>query len=372
MMHSIITQYNDAFAQYMYIAWAHQQWDTFHDTFPFPQLAQATLQGDVETASLLGRLYKACRQFLFGECSISEALLGQIHCEVQFPGYAIRNADANSSSSNLSNDDTSSLPNLIRRTALDHNSTTDKDSNANDTIPVVIQVNLPALFHNIEIVNQHDSDSSNTTARSIHAMTSGPRTTGRATKRIKVDQAQQIKNTPALAKCEIDTRADTCCRGINCNCRPLSYTGQVCEVSGFHKQFESISSGVPVGSFATAYTNQDTGDTVILIIHEALGFGDSLDHTLINPNQIRAHDNPVWDNPFDPSHSMGIEADDFVFPFQSRGSTIYFETHYPTDAEMETCPHVILTSQLEWDPDNVSMLGSNASEVESTRVRKIV
>ena len=61
---------------------------------------------------------------------------------------------------------------------------------------------------------------------------------------------------------------------------PISYTGQVCEVSGFHKDFTPIVS-VPVGTFATAHTDPITGDTVILIMHEALGF-DTLDHSLIS------------------------------------------------------------------------------------------
>ena len=170
----------------------------------------------------------------------------------------------------------------------------------------------------------HDSGASHSTTtssiRSINAITSGVRRNHRSAKRIKISESTNV-HSPSLAKCEIDTRADTCCCGVNC--RPIAYTGQVCEVSGFHQQFESISS-VPVGTFATAHTDQDTGETVILILHEALGFGDSLDHTLINPNQIRSNGIPVWDNPFDPQHNLGIDAPDMPIAFHSSGSTIYF------------------------------------------------
>ena len=33
----------------------------------------------------------------------------------------------------------------------------------------------------------------------------------------------------------------------------------------------------------------------------------------------------------------------------------YFESKYPTDEEMERCPHVVLTSDAGWKPQEVSM-----------------
>ena len=81
---------------------------------------------------------------------------------------------------------------------------------------------------------------------------------------------------------ELDTRADTICVGKNW--RILSTTGQCCDVHGFHDKFDAIKD-VPVARSATAYVDQQ-GDTYILIVNEALHFGPSMDHSLINPNQI--------------------------------------------------------------------------------------
>ena len=55
---------------------------------------------------------------------------------------------------------------------------------------------------------------------------------------------------------------------------------------------------VPIVTGASAYTNGD-GITYILLIHEALYYGDKLSHSLINPNQIRNNDVEFWDNPYD-------------------------------------------------------------------------
>ena len=62
------------------------------------------------------------------------------------------------------------------------------------------------------------------------------------------------------ARCELDTRADTICAGINF--RILTKTGQLCDVSGFHSDFDSIKD-VPVATVATAYQTA-TGEVFVL------------------------------------------------------------------------------------------------------------
>jgi len=78
------------------------------------------------------------------------------------------------------------------------------------------------------------------------------------------------------ARCELDTRADTIWVGKNCHILTLS--GQTCNVSGFHQSFSSIKD-VPVAQVATAIT-MENGKTVVLVINEALYFGNSMDHYL--------------------------------------------------------------------------------------------
>ena len=156
------------------------------------------------------------------------------------------------------------------------------------------------------------------------------------------------------SKNELDIRADTICCGDSF--RLLATTGQTCEVSGFPKDMKGILD-IEVTTCATAWTCPKTGVTYILIINEGLYFGSQLDHSLINPNQIRSYGTPVWDNPFDSKRSLGIECDKVFIPFLTSGATVFFESHVPTDDELEQCPHIVLTSTREWDPHNV-LLGA--------------
>ena len=189
---------------------------------------------------------------------------------------------------------------------------------------------------------------------------SGPRgPASRSVKRLKINEVEQVRRADfgKEARCELDTRADTCCAGTNC--RPIFYTGQQCAVQGFHDDFAPVPN-VPVATVATTWSDPLTGKGYILIIHETLYFGNTLDHSLINPNQLRHYGIIVHDNPYelDPNRTMGIEIDDDArLPFQSQGSTVFFTTRYPDDDEMELYPHVVLTSDRPWDPQGLVMPG---------------
>ena len=95
-------------------------------------------------------------------------------------------------------------------------------------------------------------------------------------------------------------------------------------------------------------------------MNKVLFFGNDLDHTLINPNQLRHNGFQVFDNPYDfePSRQMGIVLNETDrVPFHSEGTTIYFYSRYPTDNDINTLPHVVLTSDIPWDPSGVAMTG---------------
>jgi len=68
---------------------------------------------------------------------------------------------------------------------------------------------------------------------------------------------------------------------------PELFTGKICDVSPFLSDLPS-QQGLQIGSGATAYDDGD-GGTYILVINEALWFGEKMQHTLINPNQVRAY-----------------------------------------------------------------------------------
>jgi hypothetical protein len=113
---------------------------------------------------------------------------------------------------------------------------------------------------------------------------------------------------------------------------------------------------VPIVSAATAWTNEQTGEPVVLYFHQMLWYGDKLANSLINPNQIRHIGQPVCDDVTDKSRDFGINInDEFVIPFEMTGTTIYFETRVPSNWELDNCRIIVMTDESTWDPNTVSI-----------------
>ena len=114
---------------------------------------------------------------------------------------------------------------------------------------------------------------------------------------------------------EMDSHADTIVLGSNAII--LHYTSRVCDVSPYSNSYEPIKN-VPIVTGATAVTSGATAETVILVFNEAIWMGDHLQHSLLNPNQLRHHGIVVQDNPYaDTSLHLTSFDDDFVLPMQS-------------------------------------------------------
>ena len=92
---------------------------------------------------------------------------------------------------------------------------------------------------------------------------------------------------------------------------------------------------------------------MILIVHEGLYYGRHLDHSLVNPNQIRHHGNAYHDNPFDQTKELTIVTETTTIPLQAVGTKILWLSRAPTDEELRVCPRVELTSDTHWDPETV-------------------
>jgi hypothetical protein len=141
----------------------------------------------------------------------------------------------------------------------------------------------------------------------------------------------------------MDSHADTIVCGSNCLI--MNYTGKDCDVSPYTEAYKAIKS-VPIVQAATAYDNRDTGETTILILNKAIWMGDQMEHTLINPNQLRAYGITVQNNPFDPAPIfISTEDNEFTLTLNSKGMVIGVATRTPTNQELQTCPHVILSSE---------------------------
>ncbi len=78
---------------------------------------------------------------------------------------------------------------------------------------------------------------------------------------------------------ELDSHADTIVLGRNSVI--IHYTGRECDVAPYSDSYEPMRN-VPIVTGATAVTNTETGDTIILVFNEALWMGDQLDHSLLN------------------------------------------------------------------------------------------
>ena len=140
-----------------------------------------------------------------------------------------------------------------------------------------------------------------------------------------------------IAANECDTNADICCLGKNFIV--LEYTHRAADVYAYMKDIQPIV-GVPIVSGATAWDDPATGETYILIINEGLYYGNKMDHSLINPNQIRAYGIPLWDNANDTTRNgeLSIELDEAIcVKMKTQGTKILFESRAPTTEELQNC-----------------------------------
>ena len=176
-------------------------------------------------------------------------------------------------------------------------------------------------------------------------------------------------NPGTVARCELDTHADTCVAGPNFMVH--EYTGENCDVAPYSKEYNPIVN-VPVVNAITAYTDTDSGQTLLLRFNQVLWYGDKLDMSLINPNQIRYNGITVSDDPTNRDRLFGIDGDDFSVPFQMEGTTVFFESRVPSKWEMENCPVIELTMDVPWNPSEVyiNSVNTNAT-MEDTTMREI-
>ena len=149
---------------------------------------------------------------------------------------------------------------------------------------------------------------------------------------------------------ELDIHADTIVLGAICII--LSHTGQSCEVMPCSDTYDTITD-VPVVTGATLLTSLHDGDEFILIFNKALWMGNTLQHTLVNPNQLRPYGTTVQDNPFVPSPLKFEPPTGPTIPVTTMGTIIYCNTRAPSDHELSTLPHIHLSSSATWDPHNV-------------------
>jgi hypothetical protein len=168
---------------------------------------------------------------------------------------------------------------------------------------------------------------------------------------------KQIQQS-VTCRAELDTHADTC--RVNNMARILSYTGKVAHVSAFSPQLD-VMTDIPIVKAAVAYDDATTGETYILIINQALYFGNLLPHILLNPNQLRANGIIVNDIPKHLSHGTSSHSIDFTtegikLPLLLKGIISYLPVRMPTQEEVDQGITLEITAEnVEWEPYSCGM-----------------
>ena len=178
---------------------------------------------------------------------------------------------------------------------------------------------------------------------------------------VRHKKSLKVENQPMEfihSTCELDSHADTCVAGPNCIV--LEYTDQVVNVSAYSEQLDTMEN-IPIVTAVTAWDDTLTGTTTILVIGQALFMGDKVKTTLLCPNQLRANGLIVEDIPKHlapkdkPSqHAIYSPEDDFSIPLFMKGVFSCFETRTPTREEIETCRHIKLTNEFDWNPHSTA------------------
>jgi hypothetical protein len=125
-----------------------------------------------------------------------------------------------------------------------------------------------------------------------------------------------------------------------------------------------------VARCGTVWTSPNTGREYLLVGDQMLWFRSQMDHSLINPNQIREYGIPVYNNPFSQSQ-FGIDCNDDFISFNTTGTIVYFESRVPTDWETRNLPIIMLTGE-DWDPVNVGFgNGRSREQAEMRTIRSL-
>ena len=135
----------------------------------------------------------------------------------------------------------------------------------------------------------------------------------------------------------------------------IAETGTTCTVEPFHGDYEGFRN-IPIVTACTAYDDPITGETILLIFHQVLWFGASLETSLICTQQVRSYGKSLCDDPYDKNRSIGIEdpETDIKIPFDVNRSMVGVTTRCPSKEEVTSGKYrtVTLTSNAPWDPSN--------------------
>jgi hypothetical protein len=236
--------------------------------------------------------------------------------------------------------DVSVLPNTVTDVGSVHNLPPPVNA------PPVPPPSASSLFGQRRYQNNASNDQNNrSNNRNINAIETSHR---RFISKTKTD-TPHVTDYAGRYRFEIDSRADTTCCGKGFI--PLRDTDQVCDVSGFHSSMSTLKD-IPIRTCVTAFDHHN-GQTYVLEVGQALWFGDTMDHSLLSPNQVRTFGHFLCLTPKQYSQGKtlhGIRTPDNVeLNFKLHGCISYLPIRAPTQHEIDSCVRIVLTSEDIWD-----------------------
>jgi hypothetical protein len=159
-----------------------------------------------------------------------------------------------------------------------------------------------------------------------------------------------VSSVSAETACELDRHADTSVAGSNFIL--LEEPTRTVDVFGFSPELPPIKK-FPIGTVGTAWVDPKSGQSYLLILNKCLFMGDTMKHSLLNPNQLHCNGLIVQDTStmFDPTstHSIYDPASGIRIPLDLNGVISYIPTYAPTLEEANLMkPIFVLTSNANW------------------------
>jgi hypothetical protein len=158
-----------------------------------------------------------------------------------------------------------------------------------------------------------------------------------------------VSSVSAETTCELDLHADTSVAGSNSIL--LEEPTRTVDVFGFSPELPLIKK-VPIATVGTAWVDPKSGQSYLLILNECLFICKTMNHSLLNPNQLRCNGVIVQDTPtmFDPTstHSIYDPTSGMRIPLDLTSVISYFPTNAPTLEEANLMKPIVLTSNANW------------------------
>jgi hypothetical protein len=154
-----------------------------------------------------------------------------------------------------------------------------------------------------------------------------------------------VSSVSVETACELDSHADTSVAGSNVIL--LEEPTRTVDVFGFSPELPLFKK-VPIATAGTAWVDPKSGQSYHLILNECLFMGETMKHSLLNPNQLHCNWLIIQDTPtmFDPT-SNG-PASGIRIPLDLNSVISYFPTYAPTLEEANLMKPIVLTSYVNW------------------------